>query len=607
MDSAIRENSCPEHGSDSIGRRKFAYGCLLILPVVFGLGTDRAMADQATVAAAPAGLSTTTTWEFDSPGQYAVRRLLSPLASRLLTTRIDLPRRPESSRNAGPVRQVKLLNGDRVLAEVVDWDGDVVNLRLRSGEVRSIDRTAIDSINSISGERDRLHESFEDPDAAAARADFRPAIAADRLDSHDSASGRFSLRLGQGLPEIDYSFAESLAAGRMQLWFRIADLTAAGQLQIGLQFAGQPSQNWTVVADARIARLQNVPENRGGRLQPVPLPPGWHCLCVTFDADQALCAVDGSLLGVMPSPGPLRSIRLASTIDARVDDLLVSQRHSPLPPPAVASTDDCVSQWDDQQFGRVTRVSSDEIVLSSPAGVRLIRWTDTASVVLAQGDHPEVVRPQRSGLQAMIEFQPILGRSGQESDRICATILSADSRLVIVQHAWLGEFAIGWNQIARITPSFWGCVIPVDARLQHLGNSIRPDFRRPLPDGTAWNSKFVLSVQDLDRKPSVWLAVDVAELEPSGPGTPPASPFLKDLRSGRLLTHATINEHSAGDLNRWIRFRSTPAVPATLRVRLPSAAIRSGTNTLCIHQSSLGSNYDNCELSNLRIELIEAP
>ncbi|MBC8114774.1 MAG: hypothetical protein H7062_10380, partial [Candidatus Saccharimonas sp.] len=139
------------------------------------------------------------------------------------------------------------------------------------------------------------------------------------------------------------------------------------------------------------------------------------------------------------------------------------------------------------------------------------------------------------------------------------------------------------------------------------GDSIRADFRRPLPDGTEWRSEFVLAAKPYG---DVWFSLNVADLEPSGLETPPGSPYLQELRAGRLLTEVIVNDQPAGDLNRRLRFRASSDQPERLRVPLPPDSLRAGANSVRLRQRPLtenGSDYDDCELSNLRLELRAAP
>ena len=103
-------------------------------------------------------------------------------------------------------------------------------------------------------------------------------------------------------------------------------------------------------------------------------------------------------------------------------------------------------------------------------------------------------------------------------------MLSSDSKVVTAQHPLVGELTIPWSEIRRIDSRFLGHMSLLDARTFHLGNSIRPDFHRHLPDGTEFEVQFRL---DQIPRGRAYMSLDVAELEASGPAAPPGSPFLK--------------------------------------------------------------------------------
>jgi hypothetical protein len=329
-------------------------------------------------------------------------------------------------------------------------------------------------------------------------------------------------------------------------------------------------------------------------------------------AEHAVITVDQSLLlSANRSLGPLNAIRFSSTGPALLDDLQVSRFHSS--PGEIlnrpTAKEDCITlSSGDQWFGKVTQINSAGVVVSDSMGDRVAEWPQIVGVAFHQAESTVPQPLSTSGVQAIVELQGYLDRPLRLPDRIHATIEHVERDFVIVAHPWLGRLAVGWNQIARIEPQFFGQSLTLDARSQHLGDAIREDFQRQLPDGLEWSVKFPLASPIHLLPAEVWLTLDVVDLEPSGPQTPPGSKFLKELRSGQLLTQITINNQPAGDLNRWIRYRATPDSPERIRCLLPAGLLQAGENSLRLHQiplKTLGRHYDNCELSNLRLEFVE--
>ena len=587
--------------------------------------------------------------EFVSPGQFLFDRVLAPACSRaeqLVAGRsVDLLRRPRVSRTYGPLRQMGLVGGDRISAEILRWGDDSVGLRLTSGQSVAVPKAAVETLLVPPGETELLAERFEGDDSLSGFID-EAARSNVTLDREYAASGDRSLKLSSESRPLTVACPNGLDAARVQLWFRAersSQTTTGGRITFTF---GESSDANSLVLELDGLRLAVV--SRQGltarwTTQAVELRCGWHCLTAVLAPQRVLCLVDENLLAAGSGiEAPLRSIRFASrggaapvtrTLEASgslvdaplrsaardglwIDDLLISrldENASPLamrPPPA----DDAVATHSGEEFfGRVTRVVPQGITLDGIVGEATVPWSRITTVGFRSADRP-LTGPTASGpaaplagLVARIEFQPFVDRPLILADRATATIVAIDRDGLLVSHPWLGEFPLSWRDIRRIEPLFVGQDLVLDARRVHLGDSIRADFRRPLPDGTEWRSEFVLAA-----KPhcDVWLSLNVSELEPSGPDTPPGSPYLKELRAGRLLTEVIVNNQPVGDLNRHLRFRASSDRPERLRCPLQQDVLRAGANTIRLRQRPLtenGSDYDDCELSDLRLELRAAP
>ncbi len=566
---------------------------------------------------------------FVSPGQFAFDQLLKPVAlrlSNLTSQKLALPARVEVARSLLPLKQITLLGGDRVTAEILRWQEAEVELRLLNGQKMIVPRDTIADVQTPPGEREVCYESFDPRPASVAATPEnvnRPIIDVAWIEALDSTDSRNGLNIGKAMPPLAYEFPQPLPASRVQLWFCVSHLAAQAaasdpatpgtSLSINFDFATAPAAQLSVRATTKEASVSSTGiADASITRQSVALSSGWHCLTALLHADRSLFVVDESLLwSATRSLGPLGAVRFTGQGSTWIDDLQVSRfdaatNERPIRP---SMQDDCLALTDGEEwFGRISQVAAANVVLSDSSGERVITWPHMTGFGLRQADQPVTGPLLPIGLSAVIEWQSHLDRPQQLADRITATIVHIDRQFVIVAHPWLGRFAIPWSQIARIEPLFFGQSFTLDARRRHLGDAIRDDFQRQMPDGTEWTMKVQISPQTKLGDAQVWLSLDVVDLEPAGLQTPPASPFLRELRAGQLLTKISINNQPAGDLNRWIQYRATPDRPERIRCLLPKGQLRDGDNIIRLHQIPLktaGTRFDNCELSNLRLELVD--
>ena len=565
-----------------------------------------------------ASMSAPQNSEFVSPGRFFFDCVLAPVCSRaeqLVVGRpVDLPHRSRVSRTYDPLRQIGLVDSDRISAEVVHWDDDSVTLRLTSGQTVVVPKAAVETLLVPPGEAELLAERFEGDDALSGFID-EAARSNVTLDREHAASGDRSLKLSSESRSLTVACPTGLDTTRVQFWFRAErSSSAATGGRITFTF-GESSETNSLVLEldgARLAVVSRLGLAARRTTQAVELRTGWHCLTTVLTPQRVLCLVDENLLASGSGiEAPLRSIRFASRDGLWIDDLSISRLDENVTQFAMRlpQTDDAVATHSGEEFfGRVTRIALQGITLDGIAGEATVPWSRVAMVGFRSADRPlSGPAAPLKGLVARIEWQPFVDRPQLLADRVTATIVATDRDGLLVSHPWLGEFPLSWRDLRRIEPLFVGQALVLDAHRVHLGDSIRADFRRPLPDGTEWRSELMLSTKPPGE---VWLSLNVADLEPSGPDTPPGSAYLKELRAGRLLTEVLVNNQAVGDLNRHLRFRASPDKPERLQCLLPQDVLRAGANTIRLRQRPLtenGSDYDDCELSDLRLELRAAP
>ena len=556
--------------------------------------------------------------EFASPGRFLFDCVLAPVGShaeQLVVGRpLDLPHCLRVSRTYGPLRQIGLVGGDHISTEVVHWDDDSVQLRLTGGQTVAVPTNAVETLFVPPGESERLAERFESDDALNGFID-EAARSNVTLDHVYAASGNRSLKLSSESRPLTVSCPGGLEAARVQFWFRAersSQTTTGGRMTFAFAESSEANSLVLELDGSRFAVVSRQGVAARWTTQTVELRSGWHCLTAVLTPQRVLCLVDENLLASGSGiEAPLRSIRFASRDGLWIDDLSISRLDENVTQFAMRfpQADDAVATHSGEEFfGRVTRIAPRGITLDGIAGEATVPWSRVAAVGFRSADRPlSGPTAPLEGLVARIEWQPFVDRPQLLADRVTATIVATNRDGLFVSHPWLGEFPLSWRDISRIEPLFVGQVLVLNARRVHLGDSIRADFRRPLPDGTEWRSEFVLATKP---QGDVWLSLNVADLEPSGPDTPPGSAYLKELRAGRLLTEVLVNNQPVGDLNGHLRFRASPDRPEGLRYRLPRDVLREGANTIQLRQRPLrenGSDYDDCELSDLRLELRATP
>lgn len=546
---------------------------------------------------------------FVSPGRFVWDQIVAPIASggeALVVSRpLDLPRRARVTRTHRPLRQFTFVDGDRVSGELLPSANDSLRIRSAGGHVASVSRSSLEAIAVPPGEVETITQSSLTPSSPESRATV--AI------SHEASRGT-----------------------RIQFWFRVeraASASHGGKLSFDfspLDATNNATERLSLQLDGtRLAVVERPLASARWTTQSVELTPGWHSLTTVSTSAQFVCLVDETLLASC-SDGQrlLRAIRFAPRADVAtsesdekrldwISDLLVSSRHDttlhderPVLSGRSFDENDVVSTHSgDEYFGRIELLDESGIRLNGIAGEGAWSWSRLAGLAFRSAERPmsSPLSPT-SGIVARLDWQPFVDRPQLPTDRLTVTILAVDHETLLVTHPWLGEFLVPWRSLQRITPLFVGRSQVIDARSVHLGDSIRAEFRRPRPDGTSWRGEFELTLDAHDRAEdrNVWLSLAAADLEPSHPDTPPRSPFLKELRAGRLITEVVLNGQAVGDLNRLVRFKASPNKPDHLRYPLPRESLRPGTNTLELRLRPLienGSSFDDWELSNVRLEV----
>ncbi len=257
----------------------------------------------------------------------------------------------------------------------------------------------------------------------------------------------------------------------------------------------------------------------------------------------------------------------------------------------------------DEIFGSIVQVDATQVRMQGKFGVVDVPWSELRGLLRREA---EPTFPPVSGAAARIQIRAASAIPQAPSEFLTVALESATADGVTWTHPLLGRQTWPWKRIQKIEPMFVGQYQLLFPGIRHLGDELRPQFRRSHPSGDPLSVDF-----SLDELPTatVYVSLSVAQLEPSGPQTPLGRPFLDELRAGHLGTYLSINGHSLGSLNERINFRTDVDKPDRLRIPIPIEALQVGKNRIEIRQRPSmrdATDFDDCEVSHIALE-IELP
>jgi hypothetical protein len=533
----------------------------------------------------------------------------------LRRSRIDLPSRPRVAHSHRPLRQISLLNGDRFVAECLEWGTQAATFRLLSGQTITVALSAISQLASLPGELDVHADSFEtEPTNQLNLEQGR------KLDDTYAASGRSSLRIDSTSQGYRYTLDPPLDFARIEFSFQTEihdSSSASGEWQIEWQDTLERRQPLVV----RLGPDQSISVsgiNRGAESasQRLKLSEKWHSFIALFDPGRVRLIVDDALIAMSDAPAAsINSIRFGPVDPGSKNVLWIDE----LQVLKLRSTDDqersfspsidldtITTEAGDELFGRIIGLTGSSVTLETLGQLRSIPLNRVTALDWNQSSTTIKQRfGTSSGVVATVEMQSFVERPECQPEKWTVTITRIDAKYLVAQHALVGELKLKWSDVRRVEPQFVGQMHLVDARRFHLGNSIRNDFHRQLPDGTEIRSDF-----ELRSIPSgqPFISLDVSELEAASPDAPPASPFLAQLRAGNLVTEVFVNDQKIGHLNQLIRFKASAKTPDRIRYKVPLDLLKPGQNSFRLRQQPLepnGHEFDDGEIGNIRLEFIE--
>lgn len=510
-------------------------------------------------------------------------------SNQIFSAEVEAPPQPRVSRSRLPLRQIRLLGGDQFLGECLEWSISSAKFRLLNGQIIQLPTDAVAALECPPGEIDVVEESFGDQQGA------------------------------EGV-QLDTPYQKSLSASslaRIEFRFQAAqvDLDSAGG-EWRLDWSRDQTKQPPILVRIRPGRrieVSGIASFVETSTQLLDVSADWHSFIALFEQDRVRFIVDDAMLFTVPSPGArfdaltILPPNVATKNNLRIDNVQIrrlvetdSRRSSAATP---INGDQVELASGDQLFGHLIGVDRRAAQFETFGERQTLPWSEIVGLSWRQPDKQvtQTLIP-KTGIVAELEFQPFVDRMECEPDHWKVTILRVDANSVFVQHPWAGGMRFAWREIRRISPAFFGRSIILDARQIHLGNSIRTDFHRHLPDGTELKGTFPLRDIPVGK---AHLTLNMAELEAGAADAPPASPFLAELRSGRLVTELFVNQQKVGVLNSLVRLKASSQHPDRIRIDVPLSLLKTGQNLYQLKQQPLrsgGSEYDDCELSDLRLE-----
>lgn len=471
---------------------------------------------------------------------------------------------PSPLRFTRPRRELELISGERLPVEDVRCDGKGLVFRWNGDNRSRLPLAVIRSVANLPGWLDCIEKSFDGtPTPWSHRCD--PPLSAGELvfswrqkpETTDSSNAVLRLAFGNGEADSDLE---------LRLGHDGAVITNLPQ-----GWRKTFSQSWSASADRSRVRI------------------AWHdrrCEVQVGDAIHSVFTIpEFALRKIVLDP-----MTSSSMI---IDDLSLREYRAELArmriaPRATETLDRVTLDTGDQLFGQLAAARLPAtIALEGEQGTWASDWSQAVRIDLSRRPIPAHCLAPINGWQ--LDLRP---SSTRHLRNLCISERTA-------QHPWLGLFSLsppnqgshtGFGEFRWLEP---------DPR--HLGDEIRSDLSPTVPVGTAVSG--TIEFPELPRG-RMWMMVDVAEMEPSGPETIPTQPFLDALRGGGLRTELLINDRIVTDVNRFLRVRTPATHPERVWLPIPNELWRAGINTWALRQRPLSSSqlqYDDAEVGRIAL------
>lgn len=458
------------------------------------------------------------------------------------TDNFDFVRLVAKSQAAGAAiwHQVRLANGQVVLAELRKLDATHLHVQPAWGGMVAIPRTAIERVVNEPGWQPVLIDSF-DHDLASWKKSGDPRVEGGQLIFN--ATGQ----------TVEASLKNALPAGRVGIGFQSKKTkTRRVWLDLGFKNQGKPStvrveldgpgEFFAVTSDGK-------PDHEGK----LKRDPANHRLTTDFDRDRLHIFLDDLVLWSQPSgPGELHGISLIAEGDGSeatsLDDVLIARAERPIEQrPWADLTADAVRNPDgDETFGSL---GADFMLESKGRKVKLY-WPDVAEVAFRRGAVSEI---PTTGEHVRVRIRSVDGFR----DILDGAVKAFDAKSLVLSHAVLGDLTIPRDRVEEFRLRFFGRRVPVDTSPHHLGSRPAFGFAMPKPEGLQFRKTFRIDV--LSAAGFVVLAA-------------------ANVGSRDTIVEVLLNGESLGDLNRLAD--RAELIVREYRLAIPPGALRRGDNEM---------------------------
>lgn len=469
-----------------------------------------------------------------------------------------------------PWRVVELVTGEQCFAECLRLDKRAAEFRIDGMTRFRIPLAAIRAVRNPPGIVDVWDET-------ASTKGNDPAI----WSSAESASW-------------ERSCDAAVSAGELGFWRHVTGPTANS-------ITGWISCRFGVEGDAPTLRLAlqangaldvvAPPTWRMTFQQPVASSGQWTKIRILWDSDRCNVLVGEAVRVTFAiDGGGLHQFRLERGEDGicRINDIGFRRCTSPTRAHFVHDSDDLDTVTlasGDQLFGQLTTADAGQIALRGADGTWSGKWTDVVRIDMAPRKTAANLLVPVRGWCVDTQTTPTAESHGERT-----SWRSLVRQGTLAQHPVLGVFP--WPAAEIVQPIGFGEWRWLDAGWHRLGDELRANLFPVSPEGTAISGSWTSSTLPTG---NATVVCDVAELEPSGPETPPTQPFLSVLRGGGLRTELLVNDRVISDVNRQLTHRPASDYPVRIRLNVSRAAMRPGVNTWAFHLRPMAANNPQCD------------
>jgi hypothetical protein len=478
--------------------------------------------------------------------------------------RIRFVAKPQAAPQVPIWHQVRLANGETLLAELRKLDATHLHVQPAWGATLAIPRTAIERVGNEPGWRPVFFDSF-DNDLANWTKSGEPRIEGGQLVL--SAAGQ----------AVEAKLKNALAVGRVGVTFR-STTTKTRRMWLDLAFNrdGKPSpvRIELIGPGEQYSVNSSAKTDHEGKLK---RDAGMHRLTAEFDRDRLHIFLDELVLWSQPTgPGELHAVLLIADGEGSeasiVDDVLIARAERPADPrPWADLTADAVRSPDgDETFGSLVA----GFTLETKARKLKLAWPDTTEFTFRRGP---VAENATTGEHVRVRIRSADGIR----DVLDGAVKAFDAKSFVLSHAVLGDLTIPRDRVEEIRLRFFGRRMAVDSSPHHLGTRPAFGFAMPKPEGPRFNK-----MVRVDTIPVAgFVVLDAASVGARG-----------------TIAEVLLNGEPLGDLSR-LADRAEPVV-REYRLAVPKGGWRRGDNELEVRlrPTEPGGRVTGIDLRAVRLE-----